>query len=129
MSDSTHDWQDDPTGNDDGGQGAPSAEPTVPHLIGSGTAEQVRPSTADQLTTVAPLGSSHSKKKHLVLASKRKQYAPFDQVTTEFFPHHVPRCSLGLVTVKLCNAPLRLLSSTLLLGLTFSQTKGFGRLR
>jgi hypothetical protein len=101
MSDSTHDWQDDPTGNDDGGQGAPSAEPTVPHLIGSGTAEQVRPSTVDQLTTVAPLGSGHSKKKHLVLASKRKQYAPFDQVTTEFFPHHVPRCSLGLVTVKL----------------------------
>jgi hypothetical protein len=67
VSDSTHDGQDDPTGNDDRGQGAPSAEPIVPHLIGSGTATQVCPSTADQPTTTAP-----SKKKCLVLASKRK---------------------------------------------------------
>jgi hypothetical protein len=49
--DSTHDGQDDPTGNDDGDQGAPSAEPTVPHLIRSDTAVQVRPSAVDQLTT------------------------------------------------------------------------------
>jgi hypothetical protein len=35
VSDSNHDGQDDSTGNDDGGQGAPSAEPIVPNLIGS----------------------------------------------------------------------------------------------
>jgi hypothetical protein len=62
---------------------------------------QVRPSVANQPTTAAPLGSSPSKKKHLVLASKHKQPTPSDQVTTEFFPHCVPRCSLGLVAVKL----------------------------
>jgi hypothetical protein len=36
-----------------------------------------------------------------VLASKLKQHVPSDQVITKFFPHHVPRCSPGLVTVKL----------------------------
>jgi hypothetical protein len=101
VSDSSHNGQDDPKGNDDGGQGAPSSEPTAPNLIGSGMAAQVRPSAADQLTIAAPLGSGPSKKKCLVLASKRKQPAPFDQVTTELFPHHAPRSSPGLVEVKL----------------------------
>jgi hypothetical protein len=101
VSDSNYDEQDDPTGNDDGGQRAPSAEPIVPNLIGFGTTVQVRPSAADQLTTAAPLGSGPPKKKRLVLASKCKQHAPSDQVTTELFLHHAPRCSLGLVAVKL----------------------------
>jgi hypothetical protein len=69
--DSNHDGQDNPTGNDNGGQGAPSAEPIVPNLIGSGTAAQVRPSATDKLTTTTPLGSGPPKKKRLVLASKR----------------------------------------------------------
>jgi hypothetical protein len=69
--DSNHDGHDNPTGNDNGGQGAPSAEPIVPNLIGSGTAAQVRPSAADKLTTTTPLGSGPPKKKRLVLASKR----------------------------------------------------------
>jgi hypothetical protein len=99
--DSNHDGQDDPTGNDDGGQGAPSAEPIVPNLIGFDTAVQVHPSATDQLTTAAPLGSSHPKKKCLVIASKRKQPAPSIQVTTELFLHHAPCCSLGLVAVEL----------------------------
>jgi hypothetical protein len=101
VSDSNHDGQDDPTGNDDGGHGAPSAELIVPNLIGSGTMAQVRPSAANQLTTAAPLGSGPPKKKRLVLASKCKQHAPFDQVTTELFRHHAPHCSLGLVAIKL----------------------------
>jgi hypothetical protein len=101
VSDSTHDGQNDPTGSDNGGHGAPSPEPIVPHLIGSGMATQVRPSAADQPTTAAPLGSGPLKKKRLVLASKCKHPTPFDQVTIELFPHHVPHCSLGLVTVKL----------------------------
>jgi hypothetical protein len=62
---------------------------------------QVCPFAADQLTSTAPLGSGPPKKKCLVLASKRKQPAPFDLVTTKLFPHHAPRCSLGLVVVKL----------------------------
>jgi hypothetical protein len=101
ISDSSHDGQDDPKGNDDGGQGAPLSEPTAPNPIGSGTIAQVRPSAADQLTTAAPLGGSPLKKKRLVLASKHKQPAPSDQVTTVLFSHHAPRSSSGLVEVKL----------------------------
>jgi hypothetical protein len=101
LSDSNHDGQDDPTSDDDGGQGAPSAVPTVPNLIGFGIAEQVRPSAADQLTTAAPLDNGQPKKKHLVLVFKRKQLTPSDQVTIELFPHHVPQSPLSLVAVKL----------------------------
>jgi hypothetical protein len=101
VSDSSHNGQDDPKGHDDGGQGAPSSEPTAPNPIGSGTTAQVRPSATDQLTTAAPLGSGPSKKKRLMLASKRKHHAPSDQVTTVLFPHHAPRSSSGLVEVKL----------------------------
>jgi hypothetical protein len=72
LSDSSHNGQDDPKGNDDGGQGAPSSEPTAPNLNMSGMAAQVRSSIADQLTTATPLGSDPLKKKHLVLALKRK---------------------------------------------------------
>jgi hypothetical protein len=101
VSDSSHNRQDDTKGNDDGGQGAPSSEPTAPNPIGSGMVAQVRSFAADQLTTAAPLGSGPSNKKCLVLASKRKQPAPFDQVTTELFPHHAPHSSPGLVELKL----------------------------
>jgi hypothetical protein len=58
VSNSNHNGQDDPTGNDDGGQGAPSTESIVPDLIRFGTVVQVRPSTADQLATAAPLSAS-----------------------------------------------------------------------
>jgi hypothetical protein len=101
VSDSNHDGQDDPTGNDDGGQGAPSAELIIPNLVWSGTAVQVCLSAIDQLTTAAPLGSGPPRKKCLVLVSKRKQPVPSDHVTAKLFPHHAPCCSLGLVTVKL----------------------------
>jgi hypothetical protein len=101
VSDSSHDGQDYPKGNDDGGQGAPSSELTAPNLIGYGMAVQVHPSTADQLTTATPLGSSPPKKKHLVLASKCKQPVPSNQVTTELFPHHAPCSSLGFFEIKL----------------------------
>jgi hypothetical protein len=135
LSDSNHDGQDDPTGDDDGGQGAPSAVSTIPNLIGSGIAEQVRPFAADQLTTVAPLDNGQPKKKRLVLVFKRKQHAPSDQVTTELFPHHVPQSPLSLVAVKLVfgtylklsNASLRLPGPIHQLGLTLSQPKDFGR--
>jgi hypothetical protein len=72
VSDSNHDGHDVPKGNNDGGKGAPSSEPIVPNLTGSGPTAQVHSSAAGQLTTAAPLGSGPPKKKHLVLASKRK---------------------------------------------------------
>jgi hypothetical protein len=78
LSDSNHDGQDNPTGDDDGGQGAPSAKLTVPNLIGFGMAGQVLPSAVDQFTIAAPLGSDHPKKKHIVLVSKCKQLASSD---------------------------------------------------
>jgi hypothetical protein len=90
LSDSNHDGQDNPTADDDGGQRAPSAEPIVPNLIGSGMVVQVPPSATDQLTAAAPLGSSHPKKKRLVLVFKHKQPASSDQVTTELFSNHAP---------------------------------------
>jgi hypothetical protein len=101
LSDNNHDGQDAPTGDDDGGQGVPSAELTIPDLIGSGMMTQVLHSDADQLTTDAPLGSGHPKKRRLVLVSKRKQHVSSDQVTTELFSHHAPRRSLGLVAASL----------------------------
>jgi hypothetical protein len=72
VSDSNHNGQDDPKGNDDGGQGASSSELIDPNLTGSGPVVQVRPSAADQLITAAPLGNGPPKKKRLVLGSKRK---------------------------------------------------------
>jgi hypothetical protein len=102
LSDSNHDGQDDPTGDDDGGQGTPSAEPTIPNLIRSDMAAQVLPSAADQLTTAAHLGSGHLKKKRVALVSMRKQHvSSSDQVITEPLPHHASRRSLGLVAVRL----------------------------
>jgi hypothetical protein len=88
-------------GDDNGGQGAPSAEPTIPNLIRLGMAEQVRHSATNQLTTATPLDSGQPKKKHRVLVSKRKQHAPSNQVIIELFPHYVPQSPLGLVPVKL----------------------------
>jgi hypothetical protein len=101
LSDSNQDGQDDPAGDDAGGQGATLAESIVSNLTGSGMVERVHPSTTDQFTTAAPLGNGQPKRKRLVLVSKRKQPAPSNQVTTEFFPHHVPRSPLGFVVVKL----------------------------
>jgi hypothetical protein len=101
LSDSNHDEKDDPTSDDDEGHRAPSAEPIAPNLIRSGMAAQVLPSVVDQLMTAAPLGSGYPKKKCLVLVSKHKQHVSSDQVTTELFPHHAPRRSLGLVVARL----------------------------
>jgi hypothetical protein len=101
LSDSNQDGQDDPAGDDAGGQGAPSAEPTASDLIGSDIAERVHPSAVDQFTTVAPLVSGQPRRKRLMLVSKHKQLGPSDQVAIELLPHHVPQSSLGLVAVKL----------------------------
>jgi hypothetical protein len=95
---------------------------------------QVLPSAVDQLTTAAPLGSDHLKKKHLVIVSNCKQHASSNQVSTELFSHYAPRCSLCLVAarlifcayLKLSNASLGLPGPTLQLGLILSHPKDFG---
>jgi hypothetical protein len=74
LSDGDNDGHNEPTG----GQGAPSTESIALNPIGSGMTEQIRSSAAGQTTTGATLGSSQQKKKHDVLASKRKQPAPSD---------------------------------------------------
>jgi hypothetical protein len=47
LSNSNKDGQDDPAGDDAGGQGAPSAESTASNLIRPGMAERVRPFVTD----------------------------------------------------------------------------------
>jgi hypothetical protein len=64
-------------------------------------AEQICPSATDQTTTAIPLGSGQQKKKHVVLASKRKQPASSDQVITELPPYPGPRSPLDLVAVEI----------------------------
>jgi hypothetical protein len=68
----------------------PSTEPIASIPIGSDMTEQIRSSVIDQTTTAAPLGSSQQKKKCDVLASKRKQPAPSDQVIIELPPYRRP---------------------------------------
>jgi hypothetical protein len=63
-------------------------------------AEQIRPSTANQTTTDVPSDSNQQKKKRVVLASKRKQPASFDEVITELPPYRGPRSPLDLVAVE-----------------------------
>jgi hypothetical protein len=100
LSDSDNDGQIEPADDDAGGQGAPSTEPIAPNPIGSSMAEQICPSVADQTTTAIPSGSGQQKKKHVVLASKRKQPASSDQVITELPLYHGPRSPLDLVAVE-----------------------------
>jgi hypothetical protein len=78
LSNSENNKQNEPAGDDAGGQGAPSTEPIAPNPIRSSMAEQIRPSVANQATTVVPSGSGQQKKKRVVLASKRKQRASSD---------------------------------------------------
>jgi hypothetical protein len=63
--------QNKPAGDDAEGKRAPSTEPIAPNPTGSGVAGDTRPPTVSQIVT-APSGS-RQKKKHVLLASKRKQ--------------------------------------------------------
>jgi hypothetical protein len=72
LSDTNNDRQNEPIGDDVGGQGVPSTESIAPNPIGSSMAEQIHPSIVDQTTTTVPSGSDQQQKKHVVIASKRK---------------------------------------------------------
>jgi hypothetical protein len=100
LSDGDNTGQNEPTGDDAGGQGAPSTEPIVPNLVRSSMAEQIHPSAANQTTTDVPSDSDHHQKKRVVLASKRKQPASSDEVITELPPYRGPRSPLDLVAVE-----------------------------
>jgi hypothetical protein len=100
LSDCDNDGQNEPADDDAGGQGVPSNESIAPNPIGSGMTEQIHFSATDQTTTVAPTGNSQQNKKHIVLASKRKQPAPSDQVIIELPLYRGPQSPLDLVAVE-----------------------------
>jgi hypothetical protein len=100
LSDSDNDGQNEPTGNDAGGQGATSTELIAPKPIGASMAEQIHLSAADQTTTVVPSGSDQQKKKRVVLVSKRKQPTSSDQVITKVPPYRGPQSPLDLVAIE-----------------------------
>jgi hypothetical protein len=100
LSDSDNDGQNEPAGDDVGGQEVPSTEWIAPNSIGSSMAEHIRPSAADQTTIIVPSGSGQQKRKRVVLVSKCKRSTSSDQVITELPPYHGPRSPLDLVAVE-----------------------------
>jgi hypothetical protein len=100
LSDEDINGQEEPAGDDAGGEGAPSVETLAPNPFSSSLAAESCPSTADQTTTTAPSGGGQ-KKKCIALGTKRKQdKAPADQVIIELPPYHEPRSPLDVVVVE-----------------------------
>jgi hypothetical protein len=98
--DSTGEDQKQTTGDDVEGSGIPLIEPITSKPIGSNMAASVRPPTADQPISAAPL-SGGQKRKHIRLASKCKTTTSSDQVITELPFYHWSRNRLNLVSVNL----------------------------
>jgi hypothetical protein len=71
VSDEDNTGQTEPVTDDAGGVGELSVEMFALNPIGSSAAEAPHPSTTDQTTVAAPLGSSQ-KKKRVVLGTKHK---------------------------------------------------------
>jgi hypothetical protein len=71
LSDEDINGQEEPAGDDAGGEGAPSVETLAPNPFSSSLAAESCPSTADQTTTTAPSGGGQ-KKKCVALGTKRK---------------------------------------------------------
>jgi hypothetical protein len=94
--------QSKPTGDEAKGKGTPSTEPITPNPIDSSVAGDTHPSVVSQI--VAASSGSRQKKKHVPLASKRKQPTPStDQVTShiELPPYCGPRSPLDLVAIEI----------------------------
>jgi hypothetical protein len=100
LSDSTGELQKQTAGNDIEGHEIPLIEPITSNPIGSNMAALVRPPAADQPVSAAPL-SGGQKRKHIMLASKRKTTTSSDQVITELPSYHGSRNRLNLVSVNL----------------------------
>jgi hypothetical protein len=98
--DSTSEDQKQPAGDDVEGHGVPLTETITSNPIGSDMAALIRPPVADQSVSAAPLGGGQ-KRKHIMLASKRKTTTSSDQVITELSSYHGSRNRLNLVAVNL----------------------------
>jgi hypothetical protein len=100
LSDSTGEDQRQTAGDDVEGPGIPLIEPISSNPIGPNMAASVRPPTADQPVSVAPL-SGGQKRKCVRLVSKRKTTISSDQVITEPPSYHGSHNRLNLVLVNL----------------------------
>jgi hypothetical protein len=103
--DSTGEYQKQPADDDVEGHGIPLTEPITSNPIGSNMVALVHPPVADQSVSAAPL-SGGQKRKHIMLASKRKTTTSSDQVITELPSYHGSRNQLNLVAVNLAFARL-----------------------
>jgi hypothetical protein len=100
LSDEDNAGLNEPVGNDARGNGAPLAETLAPNTIGSISAGETHPSTADQAVPTAP-SVGGQKKKRVVLGTKCKHNKTADgQVIIELHPYHGPRSPLDIVTVE-----------------------------
>jgi hypothetical protein len=100
LSDSTGEDQKQPASDDVEGHGVPLTEPITYNLIRSDMAALVRPPVADQSVFTAPLGGGQ-KRKHIMLAPKRKTTTSSDQVIIELPSYHGSHNRLNLVVVNL----------------------------
>jgi hypothetical protein len=100
LSDSIGEYQKQTAGDDAEGHGIPLTEPITSNPIESNMAALIRPPTADQPVSAAPL-SGGQKRKRIMLASKRKTTTSSDQVITELPSYHGSRNRLNLVSVNL----------------------------
>jgi hypothetical protein len=90
----------EPVGDDAEGNGAPSAEALAPNPIGSSSAGETRPSTADQAVPTTP-SSGGQKKKCIVLGTKRKHdKVADDQVIIELPLYRGSQSPLDIVVVE-----------------------------
>jgi hypothetical protein len=90
----------EPVGDDAEGNGAPSAEALAPNPIGSSSAGETRPSTADQAVPTTP-SSGGQKKKCVVLGTKRKHdKVADDQVIIELPLYRGSQSPLDIVVVE-----------------------------
>jgi hypothetical protein len=92
--DSTSEYQKQPAGDNVEGHGIPLTEPITSNPIRSNMAALVRPPVVDQSVSAAPL-SGGQKRKHIMLASKRKTTTSSDQVITELPSYHGSRNRLN----------------------------------
>jgi hypothetical protein len=84
----------EPTGDDAGGNGAPSVETLTPNPIGSSLAGETHPSAANRAASTASSGGGQ-KKKCVVLGTKCKQdKVVVDHVIIELPPYRGPRSPL-----------------------------------
>jgi hypothetical protein len=100
LSDNTGEHQKQTAGDDVEGHEIPLIEPITSNPIGSNMAALVRPPAADHPVSAAPL-SGGQKRKHIILASKRKTTTSSHQVITELPSYHGSRNRLNLASVNL----------------------------